>query len=569
MTSEAARAKAIQVTAITILIKPLIDKGYENYKLLHLVTFDHKKDSYDQTVKHTNDIVLHTSSGKSQVALSKTLDELIRDSSTITNGINSILVNTKDYSTNFLDTQNKPANMIELLDAFESTKGKLSSTIFKLESLKRLNNSLLPDMTDIYNDVINTLAIRFYLVSRPEIEAIAISQGLLPTDNIELASIDESNTYIDKSIQTVEKTTIDIQTYFNDIHQKDRLVALSFNYSDSVKFDQLGWFKDFKDWLFGKDKDKKKNWTAEYKAREQNKAAVIEQYQTVYGLTYEQAVYLFEVYDKHFAEYADKMGWDEQEGSYQYFMMLASIAYQGTSWSLTAGVLPTDRDEESPYEVSKDSEWYKRMKEMGLSEQEIRTLSNFDTNTRDVQSTNDENGDGLIDDNDKITVNADNDFLHMSASAAVQLNPNALKAIPDTGTFGQADEYSNYKGDVASGSFDFADVRANVDSSNLSRRIKSGNLDPFTAMDGYANDVLNEGVNPAVEYIMFYDVDGDGVYGSLEDYNDYSYDEKLELFRDNVKNIGPLNPGNIWITRGDEETQGEPQRTTWPILITC
>lgn len=229
MTSEAARAKAIQVTAITLLIKPLIDKGYENYKLLHLVTFDHKKDSYDQTVKHTNDIVLHTSSGKSQVALSKTLDELIRDSSTITNGINSILINTKDYSTNFLDTQNKPANMIELLDAFESTKGTLSSTIFKLESLKRLNNSLLPDMTDIYNDVINTLAIRFYLVSRPEIEAIAISQGLLPTDNIELASIDESNTYIDKSIQTVEKTTIDIQTYFNDMHQKDRLVALSFN----------------------------------------------------------------------------------------------------------------------------------------------------------------------------------------------------------------------------------------------------------------------------------------------------------------------------------------------------
>lgn len=533
MTSEAARAKAIQVTAITLLIKPLIDKGYENYKLLHLVTFDHKKDSYDQTVKHTNDIVLHTSSGKSQVALSKTLDELIRDSSTITNGINSILINTKDYSTNFLDTQNKPANMIELLDVFESTKGKLSSTIFKLESLKRLNNSLLPDMTDIYNDVINTLAIRFYLVSRPEIEAIAISQGLFPTDNIELASIDESNTYIDKSIQTVEKTTIDIQTYFNDIHQQDRLVALSFNYSDSVKFDRLGWFKDFADWLFGK--DKKKNWTAEYEARDRE--TTVTYYQEAYGLTRGQAEFLFDVYDKQFAIYADEQGWDEQEGSYQYFMMLASIAYQGTSWSLTAGVLPTDRDGDG--NVSKNSEWYKRMKEMGMADDDIVKLS------KEMYTGNEDGS------------HPNNDFLHMSASAAVQLNPNALKAIPDTGTFGQADEYSNYKGDVASGSFDFADVRANVDSSNLARRIKNGNLDPFTAMDGYANDVLNEGVNPAVEYITFYDVDGDGVYGSLEDYNDYSYDEKLELFRDSVKNIGPLNPGNIWIAGGDEETQGK------------
>lgn len=327
-----ADAKALQLETARELTLFYIPKEYKSLKNAKLASFNLLKTSYGTSIAAVNQIVLQTSNGKSQVALSKTLDQLIRNTSRLTDGVNSIQINTKDFSTESLDTQSGPINMIKLLDDFENSRSKLSSLIPVLSKIKIGNNNLLSNLEVIFEANIVAIAAGLSLVSYPEVKAIAKAQGLAPIDNIDLGEVDATNSFIDQSINTIEKTANDIQTHFDQMHFTDKKTADSFKYG--IK-------------LLGNKKNSEDNqWIKDMESRDDEET--IQQYMS-YGLTRDEAE-LWLKYDKSFIEYCKRENLDAMQASQEYSANIASFIY-GAPEKRTTNKVDTAKD------MAKETAW--------------------------------------------------------------------------------------------------------------------------------------------------------------------------------------------------------------------
>lgn len=534
---DSAKLKAAQTAVAIVSLNNSIKREYYAYRNQNISAFNRKKNSFDIDISNTEKIVNATLKGKTNPALVAVLNQLVRESPNLLNGVNTIILNTnyisdaKDFIENAISgffSGSPLTNVIELEDDFLDTKIKLNDLIPLLQEAKLKNDNLYDGLDKIFERIVSEVAAFLSELSYPEVKAIAVSQGLHPKDNINLGAVEETDFYIDKTINLIEKTISDIQKAFTDMHNTDDRTADTFG---GAKLE-----------LLSISINQGNEWTDYMKERNKNKGAILDQYMTDYGLTLYEAELLYR-YDVAFVEYAIEHDLSPMEASYQYSMLIASFVYKDedlfmqAGWKANGGVVISDRKLKKIF-----------TKELGFTEDEYNALDNGVTRNHNPKLYG--NGEGK-DDNEQVirpddipeTVgdyNSRSDLAHTHGAIAIMLKSdidaqNGYDSIPKpsggSSLFqppepGHMDGFATFHGDIASGSIDQRDARADADAVNIVTRMRESNYadSPVKTMDDYHQEVYVEG-RPNQKRMEILE----GNFGSEEALKNHIYAEITDL----------------------------------------
>lgn len=217
-----------------------------------------------------------------------------------------------------------------------------------------------------------------------------------------------------------------------------------------------------------------------------------------YGLNKERAEAFLE-YNEKFKVYAKKQRWNKARATYEYMSLIASIRYgNDIKWRIFAGLMPF-------------SELNKSLKKLGIED-----VEGF-KNTLDKKSEKAESNDlihifgslALMNNPEKRLSNLATDsyffplipfilnqipipFILNQIPISSILNQNSgvvkefLKERMQAHNEGDLSAFATFRGDIASGSFDEADVRADLDALILNYRIQNDNQPITEIISDYA-----------------------------------------------------------------------------------
>jgi hypothetical protein len=297
------------------------------------------------------------------------------------------------------------------------------------------------------------------------------------------AEIDQNNRYL-AELDTFDTATKDL---FVDLNDQIDVIIQGLDYLEQGRFDHNGFTAKAGAnllWL-----DQINQYNAKYAKSKKTKQ--IQLLEDTYGLTNSQAKQLFE-FNQQFDKYAKEQKWNTKEASYQYARTIASMipGYQKIEWQSLAGTL-------SQAELSK------RLKAMGVN-------SSVSDKNGIIYSINTNHKSGPKD------PTPTNDFAHIMASLSIMNNPNQVigKAATSgkttaglvTGVGGgitggllaqfesqdNLNAFATFRGDIASGSLDNVDVKADLDALILNNQIQnSDNQSIVQVINDYAGSDID------------------------------------------------------------------------------
>ncbi|GHU40259.1 hypothetical protein FACS1894193_02260 [Bacilli bacterium] len=177
------------------------------------------------------------------------------------------------------------------------------------------------------------------------------------------------------------------------------------------------------------------------------------------------------------------------ENEQEYFAMMASLCnnYRAKRWTLTAGT--TDLEKARAY-----------FKKLGLTDKEFDKL--YEAVNRQHQLVSDDGTPNNL---------RSRDFAHEMIALAIFKNQSVAgdislpiitpKGMLNLSMFGQINQYSSYKGDIASGRFSLDDMKSDTDVNNIYNRYLKNDTSALSEYNQYNEELSNGQLNRAEEFL--------------------------------------------------------------------
>lgn len=238
-----------QMETARAMVKDQMPKEYLGFRSQTAAIIDREIHRYVSQIENAAKIIKETLEGKTQPAILKILDTLIKDSPKFLDGVFSILIDTSYVNDSNRGTVTVPTgplqgtngtNKILMDDKFLEVRNPLENAKSILKIIKDLNESLIQELTIIYRSKVLEIATGLSELEFSDVDFIAKSERLIPKLNIKEGKVKDVSKLVTTTTNTIEDTIGKINKAYNAMQYVDEDTASIFKYTDGKPAETIG-----------------------------------------------------------------------------------------------------------------------------------------------------------------------------------------------------------------------------------------------------------------------------------------------------------------------------------------